>query len=102
MTDTDRSSRPQSAALQLPQHLDLTVCEDLSAQLMALRHTAVQISAAQVGFVGALALQLLLSAQRQWQADGAAFSVTDPSDAFREGTELLGFSEFPFKDVIAA
>ncbi len=102
MTDTDNSTRPQSATLQLPQHLDLTVCEDLSAQLMSLRHTDVQISAVHVGFVGALPLQLLLSAQRQWRADGAAFSVTDPSDAFREGTELLGFSEFPFKDVIAA
>lgn len=102
MHDTTSGLAPPDATVCLPQHLDISVCQDLTEQLLSLRNTKVCVSAAEVSFVGALALQLLLSARLLWQNDGHSFRVIDPSNAFCDGLALLGYSEFPFEDVSAA
>ena len=41
---------------------------------------------------GALTLQLLLSARRQWQADGHPFEMDAPSQDMTDACRLLGVS----------
>ncbi len=50
----------------------------------------VTLSARDVHRLDAYRLQILISAERQWQMDGLEFQVTDMSPAFRAGLERLG------------
>lgn len=70
--------------------LDSQAAQELAAVLDQHRRHSVTLCAEQVTFLGALSLQLLISACRQWLADGKEFQIVNPSAAFTEGVELLG------------
>ncbi|PIL20569.1 hypothetical protein P775_08550 [Puniceibacterium antarcticum] len=52
----------------------------------------VTLSVRDVHRVDAYRLQILISAERQWQIDGLEFQIIDMSPAFRSGLERLGLS----------
>jgi len=87
-----RSIRDQEmkGSLSLAACLDTLATEHLASELAPQRGHSLTLHAGQVTFVGALALQLLIAAHRQWQADGKPFRIAAPSAAFLEGVVLLG------------
>ena len=64
----------------------------LLEQLCANVSKPVELNAERVKILTSLELQILIAAKSQWMADGAAFSITDPSDGFLSGLANLGFS----------
>lgn len=85
------SPAPDSAAvLRLGQVLDLNAAGPLANEFLALRGRDLEVDASAVERLGAQCLQVLLSARRTWDADGAAFAVIAPSDEFTSTLALLG------------
>ncbi len=76
--------------LQLSPVLDLSAASPLAAELQTRRGSAITIVASDVQRISAPGLQVLLSAQLTWAADGASFRVVDCSPEFIEGVALLG------------
>jgi chemotaxis protein CheX len=76
--------------LQLPEVLDLTCAGPLAESLIAMRGAAITLDAAQVQRVGAQCVQVIMSAIATWKADDRTFSITDPSEEFRDALSLLG------------
>ncbi|HJT42506.1 MAG TPA: STAS domain-containing protein [Rhizomicrobium sp.] len=74
----------------LPEVLDLRAAAPLSGDLLALRGRALYLDASGVKTVGALCLQVLLSARVTWQRDDLPFSVVTPSAAFSSAMGLFG------------
>lgn len=100
MTPTSDSPKPDApAALTLEKRLDFAACANLAEALNGARHADLTITARDVEFAGMLGVQLLLSAQMQWQQDGHRFVIAAPSPAFREGFALMGFADLPFNEV---
>jgi len=89
-----RSTRDQKmkGSLTLAACLDSLATERLASELTSQRGHSLTLNAGQVTFVGALALQLLFAARRQWKTDGKPLEITDPSEAFLEGIASLGGS----------
>lgn len=85
-----------SAVLSLSPILDLQAAEPLRAELMVLRGRPLSIDASQVGRLGGLCLQVLISARKTWAEDGQPLSVDDPSDAFTEQLASFGDPELRF------
>ena len=82
---------PDSSTLvRLSAVLDLNAAGPLAAEFLALRGRDVTVDAAAVERLGAQCLQVLLSARRTWDADGAAFAVVSASDDFTATLALLG------------
>jgi len=77
-------------SLKLSARLDSQAAEHLAAELAQQRGHSLALDAGQVTFLGALALQLLLAAHRQWVGDGKSFRIVNPTTAFLEGVSLLG------------
>jgi chemotaxis protein CheX len=69
--------------------LDLSAAKPLWAELGEARGQPLEIDASGVERLGGLCLQVLLSAQVQWRADGAAFSIANPSSAFADAVKLM-------------
>ena len=76
-------------AVSLPAVLDLQAAGPLRAELLALRGRPLTIAAWQVGRLGGLCLQVLISARKTWAEDGVALRLDEPSEAFIE--QLAGF-----------
>jgi chemotaxis protein CheX len=74
--------------------LDLTAAKSLADELTALRGHPVRLNAAGVERLGALCLQVLLSARLTWGADGASFRVLNASPAFSEQVARAGVAAF--------
>lgn len=70
--------------ITLAADLDLNVAMPLRAELLALRGGPVSLDASQVDRLGALCLQVLLSAGRTWAEDGQPFAVAAASPAFTD------------------
>jgi chemotaxis protein CheX len=79
-----------AAVVRLGQVLDLNAAAPLLNEFLALRGRNVDVDASAVDRVGAQCLQVLLSARRTWDADGAEFSVVSPSSEFTSTLALLG------------
>lgn len=79
--------------IALPETLDLRAVQPLRDQLMAARGTAAELDGSAVRRLGALGLQVLLAAERQWRADGHPLRLTDPSPDLVAGLKLLGVAE---------
>ena len=88
MTETANSDH--DAPVDLPKRLDFAACETLAASFATRRGTALRLRAGNVRFLGALAVEILLRARMEWQADGTAFDLVDPSPDFLRGLSLLG------------
>jgi len=87
-----RSTRekPMTGSFSLSACLDSQAAQDLAAVLAQHRGHSLTLDAGQVSFLGALALQLLIAASRQWLEDAKSFQIVNPSAAFMDGVELLG------------
>jgi len=70
--------------------------DPLMAFLKDARSTAVTLSARDVQRLESYRLQILLAAQKQWQADDRPFRVTDISPGFAAGLERLGLPAHQF------
>lgn len=76
--------------LILADSLDMTAAGPLHKALLGRRGQALTVDASQVRRVGGQCLQVLLSAQSTWAADGAEFQIVDPSPEFADGLVLMG------------
>jgi chemotaxis protein CheX len=82
----------EAATLKLRSVLDLTAAAPLKAEFGAVRGKPVSVDATDVDRLGALCLQVLMSAHSTWTSDGVPFSLGGTSAAFEEGLETLGAS----------
>lgn len=74
----------------LPAILGMKEAGPVRDQLLGLRGKTVDLDGSQVERLGALGLQVLLSASATWRADGQRFRVVDASEAFRSSLALFG------------
>lgn len=79
--------------LTLGDSLEMTAAGPLHKELLGRRGRPVTLDASQVRRIGGQCLQVLLSAQATWAADGAAFQIVDPSPEFSDGLALMGASQ---------
>ena len=77
------------ATLTLGQRLPTAEAAALHARLAALRDRPLTVDASAVNMLGALCLQVLLAAARDWQRRGLGFAVVPRSAAFARA--LAGF-----------
>lgn len=87
MSPSDAAS---AGRIILPEVLDLRAARPLSDQLKALSGAYVEIDASQVRRLGGQCLQVLLSAQSTWEANGGSLRFVDPSPEFLEALTLMG------------
>jgi chemotaxis protein CheX len=85
--------------LRLPAVLDTVAAPPLLAEVRALRGAPLSVDASAVERLGGLCLQVLLAAEAQWQSDGAAFAVVEPSDAFLDALRLAAGAGLASGDV---
>jgi len=78
--------------LELPQRLDHEATGTLHETLHDRRGEPVTVDAGAVTHLGAIALQLLVSAQAQWRLDDNAFHVAPQSKGFTDGVVALGLA----------
>ncbi|MDQ2095711.1 STAS domain-containing protein [Rhodalgimonas zhirmunskyi] len=99
MSVSKQACGPEAAReIVLPARLDVAICGSLSEELKAAQGRPLTLDASGVEFLGAMVLQLLISARRQWRIDGLPFHVRAPSGAFCSGLALLGYAHAPFEE----
>ena len=76
--------------IKLDGRLDYSVAEKIYGEFLAALGQPIAIDAGNVTFVGALAHQVLLSAQKTWDAAGISFVVTAASKEFGDCLDTLG------------
>lgn len=76
--------------LSLPVRLDSSGAPPLVQALLERRGQPLILDAAGVEVIGALALEVIVAAGRQWQADGQPLSVASPSGRFTATCAALG------------
>jgi chemotaxis protein CheX len=79
-----------ATTFRLPENLDLRGAARLGSELHALRGRAICLDASGVAHIGALCLQVLLSARITWKADGVPLTVVTPSTPFTDAMRLFG------------
>jgi len=84
----EASAPPQT--LELPEALDLIAAAPLAESLTKRLGANLTIDASHVQRLGASCLQVLLSAERTWKANGLALSLVGASERFAEDLRLLG------------
>jgi chemotaxis protein CheX len=83
-------SSQEPVVITLPAIMDLGAAKPLALQILAVEGHALVLDASSVRRLGALGLQVLLSARRSWAGSKASLKIANPSVAFKEGAELLG------------
>jgi len=78
---------------RLPAILDLKAAVQLHGMLVAQRGVDLEISGAHVQRLGAQCLQILLSAQATWLADGKTLTITEPSLELTSSVQLFGLDD---------
>ena len=76
--------------IRLEANLDIRAAAPLREALLAHVGAPVTLDAGQVCRLGALCLQVLLAARRDWAARGLRFSIEQPSAAFIDTLRLFG------------
>ncbi len=79
-----------TASLMLPPVLDGAAAAGLRSLLLAHRGRDLTLDGAAVERLGGLCLQVLLSARRTWEADGASLSIVHASEPLRVTADLAG------------
>lgn len=79
--------------MQLASILDLAAAKPLWTELSARRAQPLEVDASSVERLGGLCLQVLIAARRAWQADGVAFAIANPSQAFTDAVRLMAGEE---------
>jgi chemotaxis protein CheX len=85
------------AVVSLQPVLDLQAAEPLRAELMSLRGRPVTLDASQVTRLGALCVQVLMSARKIWSEDGVYLTVDQPSSGFSEQWAAFAAPELQFQ-----
>jgi chemotaxis protein CheX len=88
---------PEPAVIALPPVLDLKAARPLAGELLAARGGPVSLDASKVERLGALCLQVLLSARLTWAADDKSLILKDASPAFEEQFQRLGADACAFE-----
>ena len=70
--------------------LDIKAAAPLQGALLARRGQAVEIDGSAVQRLGALCLQVLISAHRTWADDGAPFTIAPRSEALDDALRQFG------------
>jgi chemotaxis protein CheX len=83
----------EAKTVALGDNLDMNAAAPLTAELRAARGAPLALDASAVRRVGGQCLQVLLTAQATWAADGHAFEITTPSPEFAEGVALMGAAD---------
>ena len=78
------------SVVALPAVLDIQAAEALRGQLLGARGQPLTIDGSAVERLGGLCLQVLLSAQRTWAADGQALAIDPASEAFTDQWNAFG------------
>jgi anti-anti-sigma regulatory factor len=78
--------------ITLPSVVDFEACRHLHEALRRQEAHPVCVDTQSVRHLGALALQILLSARMRWARAGLPFEIVHPSDGFIEGLSRLGLS----------
>lgn len=73
-----------AATFALPEVIDITAVARLRTDLMDLTGGDLEIDASAVERIGGLGIQLLLSAEKMWAANGKQLSITGASAAFQD------------------
>lgn len=84
--------------IKLPLRLDFDATRDLHEKISTARGNPVDLDVGAVAHVGALAAQVLISARRQWLADGLAFRLVDLTTTLPDGFVRLGLDFTPFTE----
>ena len=81
-------SEPQTIALG--DSLDMNAAGPLATSLRERRGQPIALDGSAVRRIGGQCLQVLISAQTAWAADGQAFQIIEPSPELSDGLALLG------------
>ncbi|MDB5551279.1 MAG: hypothetical protein JWL86_1263 [Rhizobium sp.] len=76
--------------LSLEKVLDLNEASNLHGKLMSLRGSDLAIDASAVERVGALCIQVLMSAAKTWEEEKLSFTFSKMSDALTKTMQLIG------------
>lgn len=87
--------------MKLAPVLDYGAAAPLRDALLSLRGQPLAIDASEVERLGALCLQVLLSAKSTWASDKCDFRIVDPSAGFLEAARLM-MGDSPLTDGAAA
>lgn len=79
-------------ALSLPETFDRKAVSTFARTLLDHRGADMILDASGVHRMGTLAVEMLISARKQWQADGWAMSVSNASDPFLTAIHAAGTS----------
>ena len=83
------SDTPMSTIDQ-PEVLDTSAAAVLADSFRTIRGAPVIVDAANVRRLGGLCTQVLISAAKSWEADGAKLCVKNPSPEMTEALRLMG------------
>jgi chemotaxis protein CheX len=76
--------------LKLPQTLDVAAVRAVREDLLGRRGTDITVDASDVERIGALGIELLIAAQRQWRKDDSALKLVGVSDTVTDAFQDLG------------
>ncbi len=79
-----------TVALTLPERLDTSAAPELADTLAAELGQDIEIDAAPVTHLGALCLQVLLSAAKTWAARGQSLTISNINDTMAGQLTLFG------------
>ncbi|HYD88804.1 MAG TPA: STAS domain-containing protein [Vitreimonas sp.] len=82
-----------TACLRLTSVLDFRAAQPLKASLLEHRGKPLELDASDVERFGGLCLQVLAAARASWAAEGHAFAIANPSEAFSSALTLMGGAE---------
>lgn len=77
----------------LPDRLDSSAAPALLASLRERIGRPLALDASGVEVIGALALEVIVAAGRQWERDGQPLTVIDPSARFTSACAVLGLRD---------
>ncbi len=83
-------SAPESQTIDLPERLDSAYASELYNQIDALKGDSLSLNGADVLKVGGLCLQVILSAQDEWNRQKHTFHIHTPSEALSELFHTIG------------
>ncbi|MEW5684567.1 MAG: STAS domain-containing protein [Pseudomonadota bacterium] len=82
-----------SNTIQLADSLDMTAAGPLVQSLKDQRGKPLSLNASQVRRLGGQCLQVLLSAQATWSADGQTFEIIEATPEFTDALALMGATQ---------
>ena len=92
------SADAESVTVTLPSVIDLKAVAPLHQELLGVRGRPVSVDASGVSRLGALGLQVLMSARATWEQDGQPFAIVQPSDEFSSALQLFAAPDFNAAD----